>query len=70
MTSKPNAIEDSFDSDRADDEAAAIAAERVRSGAVEEKEDGTEALESLGISVSAQAILEGLGHEPATLARV
>lgn len=68
MTSKPNGIEDAFDSNRADEEAAAIAAERVRSGAAEEKEDGAAALESLGISVSAQDILEELGHEPATLA--
>lgn len=47
MTSKPNAADDAFDSDCADHEAAAIGAERVRSGAAEEKEDGTEALESL-----------------------
>lgn len=60
--------EDSLDSDRVDDEAAAIAAERVTSGAAEEREDGASALESLGVSVSAQDILEELGHEPATLA--
>jgi hypothetical protein len=68
VASKPNGIEGTSDSDRADEEAAAIAAERVRSGAAEEKEDGTEALEGLGIGVSAQEIFEELGHEPATLA--
>jgi hypothetical protein len=61
-------IEDAFDSDRVDDEAAAIAAGRIRSGGAKENEDGAAALESLGISVSAQDILEELGHEPATLA--
>jgi hypothetical protein len=68
VASKPNATEDTCGSDCVDDEATAIAAERVRSGAAEEKEDGTEALEGLGISVSAQDIFEELGHEPATLA--
>jgi hypothetical protein len=56
---KQNGIEDTFDSNRSDEEAAAIAAERVRSDAAEEKEDGTEALEGLGIGVSAQDILRG-----------
>lgn len=68
MSSESNANEDAFDADRADEEAAQIAAERVRSGAAEEAEDGTEALESLGMSFSAQAIQERLGHEPATIA--
>ena len=68
MTSKPNAADDAFDSDRADDEVAAIAAERLRNGAAKEKEDGTEALESLGITFSADAILQRLEHQPATLA--
>lgn len=68
MAPKPNGTEDVFDSDRADEEAASIAAERVRSGGAEEKEDGAAALESVGINVSAQDILEELGHEPATLA--
>lgn len=36
---------------RADDEAAAIAAERIRSGAADHKEDGIEALKELGIQV-------------------
>jgi hypothetical protein len=64
MASKPNGIEDASDSDRADEEAAVIAAERVMSSAAEEMEDGTEALES-SIGISAQAILEELGHKPA-----
>jgi hypothetical protein len=38
------------ESRQADDEAAAIAAERIRSGAVENTEDGAEALASLGIN--------------------
>ena len=50
--------EDALDSDRIDDEAAAIAAERIRSGAAEEKEDGAAALERLGISVSAEDSLD------------
>ena len=58
--------EDAFDSDRADEEAAAIAAERIRSGAAEEKEDGAAALEGLGISVSAQDIFERSGARAAT----
>jgi hypothetical protein len=68
VASGRNATEHTCSSDHADDEAAAIAAERVKSGAAEEKEDGTEALEGLGISVSAQDIFDELGHEPATLA--
>lgn len=68
MASKQNGIEDAFDSNRADEEAAAIAAERVRSGAAKEREDGAEGLEGLGIGASAQDIFEELGHEPATLA--
>jgi hypothetical protein len=39
------------ESRRADDEAAAIAAERIRSGAAEDTEDGAEALASLGIAL-------------------
>jgi hypothetical protein len=38
------------ESRRVDDEAAAIAAERIRSGAADDKEDGAEALASLGIN--------------------
>jgi hypothetical protein len=55
-------------SGRVDEQAAAIAAERVRSGAAEEKEDEAAALESLGISFSGQDISERFEHEPATLA--
>lgn len=39
------------ESRRVDDEAAAIAAERIRSGAADDKEDGAEALASLGIAL-------------------
>lgn len=38
------------ESRRVDDEAAAIAAERLRSGAADHNEDGAEALASLGIN--------------------
>lgn len=41
-----------IDSDRVDEEAVAIAAERIRSGAADEGEDGAEVLELLGIRVS------------------
>lgn len=51
MNSKIDAIAETFEARRADDEAAAIAAERIRSGAAEHKEDGTEALSKLGIKV-------------------
>jgi len=51
----PNGADDALDSDRGDDEAAAIAAERVRSGAADEVDDGTEALERLGIRISEDA---------------
>jgi hypothetical protein len=36
---------------RADDEAAVIAANRIRNGAADHKEDGTEALARLGIEI-------------------
>lgn len=68
MSSESNADEETFDADRTDEEAEEIAAERVRSGAAEEALDGIAALEGLGVSFSAQAIQERLGHEPATLA--
>ena len=42
---------EAFEARRADDEAAAIAAERIRSGAADHKEDGTEALANLGIEI-------------------
>ncbi len=40
-----------FESRRADDEAAAIAAERIRSGAADHEEDGAVALAKLGIEI-------------------
>jgi hypothetical protein len=40
---------EAFESRRVDDEAAAIAAERIRNGAADHKEDGAEALAKLGI---------------------
>ncbi|HWN73556.1 MAG TPA: hypothetical protein VNN15_07115 [Solirubrobacterales bacterium] len=45
---------ETFESRRADDEAAAIAAERIRSGAADQKEDGAEALAKLGIEIPAE----------------
>ena len=39
------------ESRRADDEAAAVAAERIRGGAAEDTEDGAGALASLGIEL-------------------
>lgn len=51
MNSKIDAMAETFESRRADDEAAAIAAERIRSGTAEHKEDGAEALASLGIKL-------------------
>jgi TolA-binding protein len=49
MNSKIDSMAEAFESRRADDEAAAIAAERIRSGAADQKEDGAEALAKLGI---------------------
>ena len=49
MNSKIDAMAETFESRRADDEAAAIAAERIRSGAAGHKENGAEALAELGI---------------------
>jgi hypothetical protein len=49
MDSRLDSMTEAFESRRADDEAAAIAAERIRSGAAEHKEDGAEALAKLGI---------------------
>lgn len=51
MDSKIDAMTEAFESRRADDEAAAIAAERIRSGAADHKEDGAEALAKLGIEL-------------------
>jgi len=51
MNSRIDEMAESFESRRADDEAAAIAAERIRSGAADQKEDGTEALAKFGIEI-------------------
>jgi hypothetical protein len=51
MDSKIDAMADTFESRRADDEAAAIAAERMRSGAADHTEDGAEVLASLGATL-------------------
>lgn len=51
MNSKIDAMAETFEARRADDEAAAIAAERIRSGAADHTEDGAEALASLGIKL-------------------
>lgn len=51
MNSKIDAMAETFESRRADDEAAAIAAERIRSGAADHREEGAEALAKLGIEL-------------------
>lgn len=51
MNSKIDSMAEAFESSRADDEAAAIAAERIRSGAADHQEDGAEALARLGIKL-------------------
>lgn len=51
MNSKIDSMAEAFEARRADDEAAAIAAERIRSDAAEHKEDGAEALSKLGIKL-------------------
>jgi TolA-binding protein len=51
MNSRIDEMAESFESRRADDEAEAIAAERIRSGAADQKEDGAEALTKLGIEL-------------------
>jgi CHASE3 domain sensor protein len=52
MNSRIDEMAETFEARRADDEAAAIAAERIRSGAANHKEDGAEALAKLGIEIS------------------
>jgi hypothetical protein len=52
MMPEPDRADEPIDSDRVDEEAAAIAAERIRSGAADEAEDGAEVLELLGIRVA------------------
>jgi hypothetical protein len=49
MDTRFDAMAETFEAHRADDEAAAIAAERIRSGAAGQTEDGVAALASLGI---------------------
>lgn len=44
-----DSMTETFERRRADDEVAALAAERIRSGAAERTEDGAEALGDLGI---------------------
>jgi len=51
MNSKIDSMAEAFEARTADDEAAAIAAERIRSGAADRKEDGAEALAKLGITL-------------------
>ena len=52
MNTRIDEMAEAVESRRADDEAAAIAAERIRSGAADQKEDGVEALGKLGIDIS------------------
>jgi hypothetical protein len=54
MNSRIDEMAETFEARRADDEAAAIAAERIRSGAAEHKEDSAEALAKLGIEIPAE----------------
>lgn len=51
MNSRIDEMAETFEARRVDDEAAAIAAERIRSGAADHKEDGAEALSKLGIEI-------------------
>jgi len=54
MNSRIDEMAEIFESRRADDEAAAIAAERIRSGAADHKEDGAKALAKLGIEIPSE----------------
>ena len=51
VNSRIDEMAETFEVRRADDEAAAIAAERIRSGAADHKEDGAKALAKLGIEI-------------------
>ena len=51
MNSRIDEKADTFESCRADDEAVAIAAERICSGDADHKEDGAKALAKLGIEI-------------------
>lgn len=48
--SRIDEMPEDFEARRADDEAAAIAVERIRSGDADLKEDGAEALDKLGLA--------------------
>jgi hypothetical protein len=49
IDSRLDLMTETFESRRADDEAEALAAERIRNGAAERTQDGAEALSQLGI---------------------
>jgi hypothetical protein len=49
--SRLDSLVETFEGRRADDEVAALAAERIRSGASERTEDGAQALRDLGVDV-------------------
>ena len=51
MNSRIDEMAETFESRRADDEAAAVAAERIRSGAADHTEAGVEALAKLRIEI-------------------
>lgn len=51
MEENTDSTVEALEARRADDEAAAIAAERIRNGAAEHEEDGAEALRKLGIEL-------------------
>jgi hypothetical protein len=55
MNSRIDEMVETFESRRADDEAAVVAAERIRSGgAADHREDGAEALAKLGIEIPSE----------------
>jgi hypothetical protein len=51
MDSRFDSMAEAFESRHADEEAAALAAERIRSGAADHSEDGAAALAQLGIKL-------------------
>jgi transposase len=51
LDARLDSMAETFAGYRADDEVAALAAERIRSGAAERAEDGAKALRDLGIDV-------------------
>jgi len=51
MEGSNNTTTDALEARRIDDEAAAIAVERIRSGAADHEEDGAAALAKLGIEI-------------------